>query len=158
MSSLIDNPKIAKRLVEATLDGVTQRELAAEYGVSQRTIGRALETNQIKQLLQKSYEEIAQLSPHVVDFYREEITRTGTIDIPLTLDDRKIKLSVAKEITAASGLSPVRDSHNNLFFTQIVAPTQITINPTIEKLLDRLVDSDETLNGGEPEWVDIESE
>lgn len=134
--SLTNNPKILKHIADRVVEGSTQQEIAEDYGVSQQAISKVIGLNKpyIKQLLQKAYDDLVQLSPHVVAFYKEEMTRE-TNDI----DDRKLKASISKELTGLSGLSPVRDSTNNYFFANIVRNTQINLVPQVKQLLDRLI-------------------
>ena len=136
--SLADNPEIVKRIIKSKIKGNSLRQIEAEVGVSDSTALKVLNKPVARQMLEKAYYDLVQLAPHVYDTFAGEIK---AIPAASDMDGRKLRVSVAKEIAAMIGLSPVRDSHNNVFFTNIIAPTQVTLSPLVSKLLSRLTDS-----------------
>ena len=132
--SLIRNAKIAKSIAESVVNGQTQREIAEDYGVSRHTISKALKTNEIKALVEKTYNDIVSLAPKVYDIYADEITRT-----PATAEDRKLRVAVARDVASISGISPIRDSRSSVFLQQILAPVSVSLSPVVELAIARLL-------------------
>jgi hypothetical protein len=147
--SIADNPEIAKHIVEQALQGISQRDIAAEYGVNQTTIAKSLKKPVVRALLEKAYLDIASLAPSVATVYSDAIAGKSE-----DLDERKFRLGAAKEIAGMIGLSPVRDSHNNVFFTNIIAPTAVTLSPMVARMLDKLADSSVDDDSIDVEYVD----
>jgi hypothetical protein len=135
---LADNPQVIKRIVKSRVKGNSTRQIETETGIDHSTVARALNKPLARQMLEKAYYDLVQLAPHVYDTFAGEIK---AIPAPSDMDGRKLRVSVAKEVAAMIGLSPVRDSHNNVFFTNIIAPTQVTLSPLVSQLLSRLTDS-----------------
>jgi hypothetical protein len=142
---LADNPRIVRKLINSRLNGESTRQIATTVGVDHSTVAKALNKPMVKQLLEKAYYDLACLAPEVYTTYADELKAK-----PASTDDRKIKLQAAREVAGMVGLSPVRDSHNNLFFTQIVAPTTITLNPIVGSMVEKMlsVERGEERGGG----------
>jgi hypothetical protein len=138
---LADNPRIVRKLINSRLNGESTRQIATTVGVDHSTVAKALNKPMVKQLLEKAYYDLACLAPEVYTTYADELKAK-----PASTDDRKIKLQAAREVAGMVGLSPVRDSHNNLFFTQIVAPTTITLNPIVGSMVEKMLSAS---SGGE---------
>ncbi len=132
---LASKPKEIKQLISRRVKGESLQSIATDLGVDKSTVSRALNKPVVRQLLERAYADIASLAPDVSRAYQEEIKA-----IPKDLDERKLRIAVAKEIAGMIGLSPVRDSHNNVFFTSIVAPTQVHLSPIVARLLDKIAD------------------
>jgi hypothetical protein len=154
MPSLTNNPEITRKLIDLTLQGESTHQIASEMGVNQSTVSRALNKPQVRTLLEKAYLDLASLAPQVYDNYKEEIEQK-----PVSIEDRKLRLNATKDVAAMIGLSPVRDSHNNVFFTQIIAPVRVELSPVVAQLLGRIL-GEGTYNNdnGEPDWIEAESE
>lgn len=133
---LADNPRIVQKLIESRMSGHTMKEIASDVDVSEATVSRSLAKPVVRHLLEKAYTDLCSLAPKVTEVYSDAIAGKSE-----DLDERKFRLSAAKDVSAMIGLSPVRDSHNNVFFTNIIAPTAVTLSPMVAKLLDKLADS-----------------
>ena len=146
---LADSPTIVQKLIESRVQGESMQNIANDVGVNVSTVSRALAKPVVRQLLEKAYIDLAGLAPHVYGVYASEIQAN-----PETIDGRKLRLSAAKDVAGMIGLSPVRDSHNNVFFTNIIAPTAVTLSPTVAKLLARLGDGSVDDDSIDVEYVD----
>lgn len=132
--SLVNNPKIVKSIAESVVSGRNQTEIAEDYGVDRHTISRAVKSKQVREEIEKTYNKIVGLSPEIFRIYEEEINRPV-----FTVDDRKLRLQVAKEIASISGISPVRDSRSSIFLQQILTPVQVQLSPVVEDVISRLL-------------------
>ncbi len=148
---IADNPTIVQKLINSTLAGKSTRQLAPELGVDHSTVARALQKPVVRQMLEKAYTDLASLAPHVYTTFESEIKASPEKN---DLDGRKLKVSVAKEIAGMIGLSPVRDSHNNVFFTSIIAPVAVSLSPIVTKLLDRIASSNLDEDSLDVEYVE----
>jgi hypothetical protein len=127
------NPAIAKNIAEKVLQGVKHSDIAEEYGVERHTISNAIKSTQVRDLIEKTYNDIAGLAPKVFQVYDEELNRK-----PTSTDDRKIRVTVAKEVAGITGISPIRDSRSNVFLTNILNPTVVALSPVVAQALARL--------------------
>ena len=150
--ALIDNPKAVKRIVKGVLSNENQTDIARDLGVDRVTISRSLAKPQLKALIEKTYNQIAELSPYVHAVYEDEITRA-----PVDNDDRKLRLSAARDIAGITGISPIRDSRSSLFLTQIFAPGKIEVHPVVERVLERLgIGKQIEYPEGQPDYIDAD--
>lgn len=133
MRTIANNPRIVKKLINSTLEGKSAHQIASDMGVNQTTVSRTLSKPVVRALLEKAYLDLASLAPEVYTAYSDELRA-----IPTGIDERKLRLAAAKDVSGMIGLSPVRDSHNNVFFTQIVAPIAIQLSPLVASLLHRI--------------------
>jgi hypothetical protein len=142
------SPVILQKLVNSTLEGKSTRQIETELGIDHSTVAKALQRPIARQMLEKAYLDMVNLAPHVVGTFTSEIKASPEIT---DYRGRKLRVEVADKISAMIGLSPVRDSHNNVFFTNIIAPTAVSLSPIVEKLLARLSSSER-----DEESIDVE--
>ena len=135
--SLTRNPAIVKHIAESVLSGRNHTEIAEDYGVDRHTISKAVKSQAVRAQIEKTYNDIVSLAPEVFRVYEEEIKRK-----PESADDRKLRFSVAREVSAISGISPVRDSRSSIFLQQILAPVSVTLSPVVEAAIARLTTPD----------------
>ena len=123
--------------------GLTYRELAEKHGVSLMTISRALNNDEIKDIIEEGTKQALSLIPKAMDNYREFLSD----------EDKKIRLAATQDISKISGITP---SHNtNNMIVQINTGNRPDLAPEVIKLLqihndqdDDIIDVDLELDNG----------
>jgi hypothetical protein len=127
---IVKNPKAIAKIVNMRANGESFKSIGEELGVAHTTIAKIAKRPEVRDLISQTYDNLASLAPKVYDTYSEELTKK-----PRDIEERKLRFSVAKDLTGILGMSPVRDSQKNFFLTQILQPTQITLSPVVNQLL-----------------------
>lgn len=151
--AISDNPSAVKRIVQGVLSGENKTLIANDLGINPSTVHNTLKKPKVKAIIEKAYDDIASLAPYVFKTYNRELTTE-----PQDLDDRKLQVAVAKEVSGITGISPIRDSRSSIFLTNIFAPTQINLHPMVEGMLERLGTklASNALPSGSPDYTDAD--
>lgn len=127
-------PVNERKIAQERISGHSQQDIAENLGVAQSTISRALKRDSIRALIEKTYDEIANLSPWVAEVYGKEIA----VDAK-TVPERRLRLEVADRIASITGISPVRDSRTSVLLSQVFHQNVVHISPVVRELLDKHV-------------------
>ena len=137
-----DNPGRTARdvtIAQERMVGATYKELADRYSLSKTHIGRILNDEDIKEVIQEGSRRIVELVPLAVDTYREVLQG----------DDTKLKLSAGKDILQNNRIFA---SHtDNQYIFNIFNQTNNTLSPEVLQLLS-------TRQASEADILDIDPE
>ena len=145
------NKAQAKKIVELTTLGLTQVEVAEKTGLSHATISRRLSRPELRAMIQREYEEIVSMAPLVRQVYEKHLRSQPTTD-----KGEALQVTVAKEVAEMSGMTPTRDTHNNTFLTQIIAPTVVEVSPVVRNAIAKLIGGPPAPPEGRPDYIDVE--
>jgi predicted DNA-binding protein YlxM (UPF0122 family) len=126
----LQTPRAIQKIANLRVEGASLQDIATELDVSKMAISKAIKRPEVKTVIEETYNRLAMLTPKVYDAYADEISRK-----PLNVDDRKLRLTAARDIAGMTGLSPVRDSRSSFFLTQILNPQVNVVSPVVAQLL-----------------------
>ena len=143
--------KEAKQIADMAMLGMTQDKIGESLGISQQTVSRRLSRPELRAMIQREYEEIVSMAPLVRQVYEKHLRRKTKTD-----KQDALQVTVAKEVAEMSGMTPTRDTHNNTFLTQIIAPTVVEVSPVVRNAIAKLIGGPLVPPEGRPDYIDVE--
>lgn len=117
--------------------GASYRELAAQFATSPSAICRALNKEEIRDILETGMQQQIALIPKAIDTVRKRMDS----------DDETISLNASKIVLNNTGMAP--QAGTNVYINNVYNDHRSEIPPIIEQLLKQMVSNDTVTIEGE---------
>ena len=119
------------QVAQDRLGGAVYRELAQKYNVNESTICRALQKDEIREVLEAGMQQQISLVPKAIDVLQDTLNQT---------DDKGLRLKAADTVLKNTGLSP--NNSTSITLTQILNVNTNEVPPAVQRFLDEIRKSD----------------